>query len=428
MGSTARGWAAWFGTWFTGRRGLTLLGLGLVVLGVVWWVATLRRGNLYAGGRLWFPAYRLLSVDFLHNYYSARLWLAGGDPYEGVSGAPLTAHFCYAPVVLPLFAWCGLVSPETGVKVWTGILAAFVGLASWAAWRLRRRLGLAELPLPLIAGCLLLSTPVLFAMERGNYDLLVVALFLGAGAALGRRSALGDVTAGCCLALAAWVKVYPGLSVLGLLALGRRRAFLACLAAGLALGLADLTHTLAFLDNAGALSRDFMPSRYGVVHPSVHTLAGCWPLFWEHTRLKWLIHVPGWAVWLAAAIPLTGWVSWHVRRSGGGALLLPYFCWLTTVGTFLPGVSNDYNLVYLPVAVLAVWDRRDPVWLHVLMAFLLLHWQPVQLGISGELLFLFKCLGVVAAGACLVNRAREVCVSELAGAEPLGRTAWAVAA
>jgi hypothetical protein len=410
-------------------RALTLVGLGLVVLAALWWLASLHRGKLYAGARVWFPAYHFLGVDFLHNYYSARLWLAGGDPYQGVTGAPLPANFCYAPVVLPLFAWCGLLPQDTALTVWVGVLAAGVGLASWAAWRLRLRLGLAELPLPLVAGCLLLSTPVVFAMERGNYDLLIVGLFVGAAAALARGSAFGDITAGSCLAVAAWAKVYPGMAVLGLLALGRRRALVACLAAGLALGLADLTHTLDFLRNAHALSRDATPSRYGVVHPSVHTLMGCWPLFWEQTRLKWLTHVPGWAVWLAVALPLGGWVSWQVcRADSSGALLFPYFCWLTTVGTFLPGVSNDYNLVYLPVAVLAVWDRRDPVWIHVLMAFLLLHWQPLQVGISAEMLFLFKCLGVVATGASLANRARELRAQRMAGMDSDCRPALAVAA
>src|SRR5262249_29635505 len=132
------------------------------VLSALWWNASLRANKFYGRGRVWFPAYHYLAIDFLHNYYSARYWLAGGDPYEGVPISPLPAGFCYAPVVLPLFAWCGLVSPWTATIIWVGALAACAVLGSWASWRVRRRLGLAELPLLLVVGSVLLSTPVLF--------------------------------------------------------------------------------------------------------------------------------------------------------------------------------------------------------------------------------------------------------------------------
>jgi hypothetical protein len=413
-------WIVRFGGWFTRSRVLTLVGLGLLVLVALWWKASLQRNKLYAANHVWIPAHHYLAADFQHNYYAARHWLHGGDPYLGHFGAPLEAKFSYAPSVLPLFAWCGLVSVEKAIRIWLGVLATMACLAGWSAWRTRRQLGLADVPLLLVFGVVLTSMPVVFAMERGNYDLLVIVLFAGAAAALGRRSALGDVAGGCLLALAAWIKVYPGLVVLALPLLGRRRAFLACVVAGLAMGVADLPHLRPFLENARTLARDHTPAKYGVINLSVHTVTGCWSLFWANTRLSWLTRLPGWGAWLLAALPLMGWVTWQLRRCPqGNALLYPYLCWITAVGTFLPPVSNDYNLVYLPLAALAVWDRRDPVWLHVLMAFLLLWWQPVKFGITAEMLFLFKSLGVVAVGCSLANRARELRGQENAGGEQL---------
>ena len=61
--------------------------------------------------------------------------------------------------------------------------------------------------------------------------------------------------------------------------------------------------------------------------------------------------------------------------------------------TFLPPVSNDYNLFFLPVAALAVWDRRDPVVVHMLMGLLALWWQPLGLPLDGKLLLVIKVLG-----------------------------------
>jgi hypothetical protein len=130
--------------------------------------------------------------------------------------------------------------------------------------------------------------------------------------------------------------------------------------------------------------------------------------------MTWLVHqyprlavIPGAAVWGGLALPLVAWVALSIRRSpSGAALIYPFFAWLLAVATFLPTVSNDYNLAVLPLAALAVWDRRDPVLAHVLMGLLLLWWQPLRLTIGAELLLIFKCLGVVAVGICLVRRAR----------------------
>jgi hypothetical protein len=354
------------------------------------------------------PAYTFLGPDFQHNYYAARHWLNGGDPYDGHFGAPIEARFSYAPAVLPLFAWCDFFSAPVALRVWFVALASLVGMGAWASWRTRQQLGLAAVPFPLMLAAALLATPVLFALERGNYDLLVLGLILLAARALRGCSLPRDVVAGMAVALAIWIKVYPGLVLIGLVALGRYRALLCCGLAALVIGLLDVGHLAAFVANLQTLAHEGAPAAQGVIHDSVHSLTGCWHMTWLVRQYPSLAAIPGAAVWACLALPLVAWVTLTVRRQPSNpALLYPFLAWLTAVATFLPTVSNDYNLGVLVLAALAVWDRRDPVLVHVLLGLLLLWWQPVRLTIGAEVLLIFKCLGVVAVGISLVERARS---------------------
>ena len=70
--------------------------------------------------------------------------------------------------------------------------------------------------------------------------------------------------------------------------------------------------------------------------------------------------------------------------------ILPYFLWLTAAATFLPPVANDYSLVFLPLAIVAIWDRRDPTPVHMVMGLVLLWWQPWQLDVSARVLILLR--------------------------------------
>jgi hypothetical protein len=309
--------------------------------------------------------------------------------------------------VLPLFAWCSLFSAPVALRVWFLTLAALVALGAWAVWSTRRRLGLAVIPFPLLLAMSLLASPVLFALERGNYDVLVLALILVAAWGLARRSLPGDLLAGFVIALAVWIKIYPGLLLLGLAGLGRHRALLCSALAALAIGLVDVTHLPAFVANLQILAREGAPAAQGVIHDSVHSVSGCWHMTWLVRQYPWLAVVPGSAVWACLALPLVAWVSLRIRQCRWEpAILYPFLAWVTAVATFLPTVSNDYNLAVLPLAALAVWDRRDPVLVHVFLGFLLLWWQPVRLTIGAEVLLVFKCLGVLAVGICLVERVR----------------------
>ena len=70
------------------------------------------------------------------------------------------------------------------------------GWGRWAASRTRRRLRLSEIPLPTVIAAVLYSFPVVFAMERGNCDLLTVPLILCALVLLRRKSSLAQIAAG----------------------------------------------------------------------------------------------------------------------------------------------------------------------------------------------------------------------------------------
>src|SRR5262249_39267841 len=272
-----------------------------------------------------------------------------------------------------LVVWLGWVSLRGAVAPWLMVLAALAACGARFSGRARRALGLYPVPLPFALAAILYATPVLFALERGNYDLLVLPLLVLAAWALHVRSAGRDATAGACLALAAWLKIYPGIGLVALVAVRRGRAVLAFLLAGALLGLADYQGTLHFAENVRTLAVQDAPAVQGKMSESMHSISGCWKLFWPDPKLYWLAEVPGPVVWGCLLLPVVMWVSLRVYWSlDPSQLLYPYLAWLTAAATFLPPVSNDYNLVFLPLAALALWDRRDPALVHVLMGFLLL--------------------------------------------------------
>ncbi len=388
---------------------LAIVGLALLALWGLWWKSSLRHNRLVHGQHTQVPAFSFLHLDFLHNYHASRHWLAGGDPYVEPFGDPLDRKLCYPPMVLPAFAWCGWLSPRAAVAVWLAGLTALAGLGGVLAWRCRRELGLYSLPLPFVLAAVLWSMPVLFALERGNFDLLVLLFVAPAVWGLRGRTLLHDTVAGGCLAAAAVLKLYPAFLVLALVPLRRLRALGFCVAAGLLLGLPGWGYLPEFRANLQAfITQAEQGGMAGVVHGKAHTLSTFWKPLWSGTPLARLTAVPGKLGAVLLLAPLVVWVSYRVYRRPDGRLVWPYLVWLAAAATFLPQVSYDYNLVFLPLAALAVWDRRDPVWVHVLFAFCLLWWQPLALPIGPRLLLIFKYLGLVAAAASLARRAVEL--------------------
>lgn len=390
------------------RTLLSLLGLVALVLWCVWWTNSVRADRLTSGRSTWVPVLPFLAGDFVHNIDApARLWVAGGNPYQNT---PMTVWYPYPPIVVRLFAWVSLLTPWTALVVWLGALTAMAVAGARACWKTRRELGLAEVPLPIVVAAVLFSTPILFALERGNYDLLVLLAVLGALRLMRDRSAAAEVGAGLVLAVAGWSKLYPGLLVLGLLALRRRRVLAGFVLAGAVIGLADVDGLRRFFENNRGMVAFYSSLQGGQAHPVQHSLSGCWRHLWAATPLYPLAEIPGRVATLGLLGPLLLWISVRVARCPDrGRLAYPYLLWILAVATFVPPLANDYNLFFLPMAALAVWDRRDPVYVHVLMAFLLLWWQPLALPIDGRVLMAFKLSGLLAVGLCLCGRAGEAC-------------------
>jgi hypothetical protein len=386
------------------RSVLSLLGLAALVCWGVWWANSVRADRLVGGKHTWIPILPFLAGDFVHNVDPpARVWVAGGDPYQDT---PMTACYPYPPVVPRLFAWVGLLSPRTAMIAWLVALTAIATTGARACWSARRELGLGEVPLPIVLAAVLYSTPVLYALERGNVDLIVLLAVLVALGLMRTRAAAGEAMAGLVLAVASWSKLYPGLLVLGLLALRRRRVLAAYAVAGGVIGMLSLPDLPRFLRNNRTMVGIFTNGPRGVVLPLQHSLTDCWRHLWVGTPLRGLARIPGGLATLGLLLPLVLWISLRVSRCPDRArLAYPYLMWVLALATFVPPIANDYNLFFLPLAALAVWDRRDSACVHAMMAPMLLWWQPLALPIDGRVLLVFKLTGLVAVAFSLAGRA-----------------------
>jgi hypothetical protein len=75
--------------------------------------------------------------------------------------------------------------------------------------------------------------------------------------------------------------------------------------------------------------------------------------------------------------PVTLWGFWRIfRMQVSGRLTLPILLWVMAVATYWMPLSYDYNLIYLPLLTVAVWDNREPRWLQFLLLLFLPWWIP----------------------------------------------------
>jgi hypothetical protein len=394
-GQYARGFYIW-----------TTIGLLGLAVWAGWWSLSWKRNVLVGVNQTWIMGWRFLGLDFLNNYQASRHWLAGGDAYRDAIDDPLARTFCYPPLVLPTFAWCAWFPPQRALHLFLLGLTAIAGWGVWSACRARRELDIQPAPFAFVLAAVLFSTPLLYALERGNFDLLVLPPLLVAAWCLRERSWFRDGLAGFCLAYSAGIKVYPGLLILGLLPLRRPRAFVLCGISGMLLLLfGDYS---AFRANAAELVAQSDPRITRFLGWTMHSLSATWPLLVEPLGWKPLVVLSG---NVAAALmlgPIIGWVSWRLYRCPEPRqIILPYFLWLTAAATFFPPVANDYSLVFLPLAIVATWDRRDPAPVHMALGLLLLWWQPWQLEVGPRVLMVGKVAALWATGVSLSGRIRE---------------------
>jgi hypothetical protein len=363
----------------------------------------------------------VLGLDFMHDCAGGRTLVAGRNPYQSMEGHFFFDRFTYPPLVLPLYAWCSLLPPEgpvaisTGVevlvrpypgraiKLWSLLSAAVFAWAVFVAWRARPALARYPVALPLATGLTLLSFPVVFALERGSGDWLMLIPIVLAGLLLqrpdGPRTWLRELGAGALIGVASWMKLYPALLILALLALRRWRAAAAALATMVVIGLVSLPWLGQWL----AAVAGHLDVLYVEVHPHAHSVSGNWRLLCAALGLTGLGQLPRLAGGMVVLGPVAAAMAWLVLRSRKApAHSLAVVLWMSALATFFPLISNDYNLFFLPLAAIMVWDRDDPWWVHLCTACLLPALQPWALfANAGPALLLLKLVGLLGVGASL---------------------------
>ena len=413
-------------------RAASILGWTLILGWAAWWALAVDKGGLWGVQFTRVPAWKFLGLDFQHNYDAARFLVSGQNPYVEQFG-DWRGTFAYPPIVLPLFAWCALLSQHAAYIVWTGFVGGAIAVAGAFAARTRQSCGVARFPLPLIVGGLLWSLPVLFAAERGQTDVLVLLAMVVAADALRRPPSWGrDVLIGLCLAVATWIKIYPVLALLGLVPLRAWRAFAIGVAQAALIGLIPLRATMLWIQTSAQAQKDRVGfvteierwlfhhsshrpaelSLYPTISADAHSLTTYWATFWKHFDLWWLERMPGALGALLVLMPPAIWVSLRVLRSPDATrerMAYPYLLWLVAIATFLMPVSYDYNLFYLPLAALAVWDRQDPwVLATATAAATLAWWQPFRVpGFNAEVFMGLKLISLACVGLHLVRRLND---------------------
>lgn len=273
---------------------------------------------------------------------------AGGDPL-----ASPDQPYNYPRAVLVGAALGGAKLPVAvaGLTLAAALLSGLV----WLLWPRSR----AE---ALLAAALLASPPVLLLLERGNLD-AVALLGVMVGLGLSARAGGGGPVAGVGLVLvAAAVKLFPAVVLLGLAGLGRgwRRGLAGAALAGFAAWALLHTEEIAWILRKttrgleAAYGRMLVGSR---LH--VEALAGRAPTAADAAALRELMQVS-----LVVAVGLLGvaaWLGWRGRRRWvaaglsersagwlvGGALIYG--------GTFLLGHNWAYRLVFLLLCVPGLW-------------------------------------------------------------------------
>jgi hypothetical protein len=386
---------------------LTICGYLLLLLSIVWWGVAIRQVELPLGKHTWIT-YPLLGVDYwTQTSLAAEQWRRGADIY--------TDHehvLHYPPMTFHLFTWTRFFNPPTDLWVWMGVLFLIAGAGAWGSYRTRQGLRLERIPFVFILGITLISFPVVFSIERGNCDFLVVLIILLSLRIIQSRIRFSHFWAGCLFAIAPWIKLYPGLMGLGFLALRWWRVLCGFVFMIIAIGLWDIKDNIKFYYNMKLqISRveAFSNTTASVYQPWTHSISMAWLELMKTLGMHSLQRLPG---SLAAAViltPLLVWVCVRVSRcSEPDKLVYPLLLWLNASATFFQLMSNDYNLVYLPICIIAVYRIRDPWYIQAGLACLLPWWQPFALPINSFLFLGIKVIGLAIAGWCIVKRASEM--------------------
>jgi len=407
---------------------LRIVGWLLTLFWAAWWTLSIEANQLFLGWNTRVPAWRFMGADFLHNYLGVRAWLAGQNPYLTDIG-DWRGSYGYPPLVLVLYVWAAPLRQEVAMVIWMAVIAIGTTVGGWLAWRNRIALGLTRVPLAFVTGAMLISMPLVFTMERGQGDVICLLMMAATAMLLARPRSLGrDATIGLCMAIATWVKIYPGFAMLGLLALRPPRPFALSVAAALLIGVIPYRATMQSLhvgsqrDRVSFVTevRDWLTNpgyapvqlkSYATIGIDSHSLSTYWATFWTRAHADRIARVPGIIGAALVLFPGALWLSARMYRSPNRErLAYPYMLWLSAMGTFWMPVSYDYNLFFLLLAAFVVIEVRESWWAGIVLVATAVWWQPFRLGewLTADLLMALKLVSLAGIGWSLARRADAV--------------------
>jgi hypothetical protein len=414
-----------------GPRTFMWIGVGLLVVWLCWFGISLAQQPLpravpfqknYLQDRFTYILLEpFIGLDFHHNYVAARTWRQGVDPYAELRGDPANVRYTYPPLTLVAFSWTDLFPPgpsmrmtgtngaqsdfatsKPAILVWLAVILGLTGFAAWRSWLTRKDLGLAPLPLPFVLGATLMSYPVLFELERANCNTLPLLAIAVLVTALGRADRWrGDLMAGLCVALATGIKPYAIVLLIGLLALRRYRA------TAFALGWLVLQAIIFSPDLRRWLAVAHIQNMsYAPVYMDFsHSLIAHWQLIARDLGWPALAQMPAKTVTGGILMLTTLAVSWRVfRRGAGTAIAWPFLLWLAAMATMISPIAQDYNLLFIPLAVLSAWSATDSWRVQLCVGLVLLWWQPFFIGVANLPWLLLKVVSVILVGILIVCR------------------------
>lgn len=353
---------------------------------------------------------------------AARAFARGVDPYAS------RGHlFHYPPLVIRLFLWTPPLTIGAALRIWLVINIGLLVVATLMAVRVRRRLPVGQLPTSLALALVLFSSPVIFELERANFDLITLAAILIAVPLLARRDRVSEVLAGAVLAVGPWVKIYPGLMGFGLVALRRWKAVAGFVVGGVLIGLMWPAETVRSFDVlALAMKRVEFISYIDAYYTWSHSISVGYLKIAQAALPspigKALMAVPMNVIGLAIVLGGASYVSYQIfrlRSKSSHELVFPLLLWLNALGSCVGVIANDYSLTFLPLAAIIVHSFKDPWFVKLAMLALVIWWQPLHPHLPGLLFLLIKLLGIASVGVSLVLRAKELASRVVdSGAEP----------
>jgi hypothetical protein len=157
-------------------------------------------------GVTWVPFYDYIGLD-LQNLFVFHTQCPGWPiPYEKTGlacGDPLNRGMIYPPLAYWSMAWVRLFDFRTAVLIWGTLIGAMTFFGVWLAARTEPKIRNWLWPVGLL---LFAQMPFVYAVERGNLDALVIPIFMIGAVYFSRGKGF---LAGFFFATACWMKVYP---------------------------------------------------------------------------------------------------------------------------------------------------------------------------------------------------------------------------